>query len=212
MTAVLLLVAAVCGLLHVRADYRQDWPTTYLFKPLTMAAIIGLVAAGGPIEAPYRVMVLAALGLSLVGDVLLMLKPARFLAGLTAFLLAHIVYAFAFATRVVEVHVAAMAVPAVIGAAMFGIIWRGAGRMAVPVFFYIAAIAAMVAASFSAAIEMPDPGRLAAAAGALLFLASDATIGIARFRRHFNRAQAIILGSYYPAQALIALSAGSLYS
>ena len=94
---------------------------------------------------------------------------------------------------------------------MFVLIRRGTGRMAVPVGVYIAAIAGMVAASLSAALEQPDPGRLAAAAGALLFLFSDATIGYARFRRGFRQAQALILGTYYPAQALIALSAGSLY-
>jgi uncharacterized membrane protein YhhN len=211
LTAALLLAAALFGFLHIRADYRHDWPKTYVFKPLTMLAVIGIVAVGDHGGGFYRGAVLAALALSLAGDVFLMLKPARFLAGLTAFLFAHLVYVGAFVSRVSEFQPLAVAVPLAVGVLMFALIRRGTGRMAAPVGVYIAAIAGMVATSLSAALEQPDPGRLAAAAGALLFLFSDATIGYARFRHRFHQAQAVILGTYYPAQALIALSAGALY-
>lgn len=211
MTGLLLLAAAVFGLLHIRADYRQDWRQTYIFKPLTMLAIIGVAVVGGAEDGFYRNAVLAALLLSLIGDIFLMLKPARFLAGLAAFLLAHIVYAAAFSSRMETLNVTAVIATVTSGAVMFLLIRRGAGRLAVPVAVYTAAIAAMVATSVSAALDVPEPGRLAAAIGALLFLFSDGTIGYARFRHRFHLAQALILGTYYPAQALIALSAGVLY-
>lgn len=211
MTALLLLAAAVFGWLHIRADYRQDWRQTYIFKPLTMLAIIAVVVIDGTQGGLYRNAILTGLLLSLAGDVFLMLKPARFVAGLTAFLLAHIVYVTAFSSRMQAVDVTAVVATAATGAVMFFLIRRGAGRLAVPVAIYTAAIAAMVATSISAALDVPDPGRLAAAMGALLFLFSDAMIGYARFRCRFHLAQALILGTYYPAQALIALSAGMLY-
>ncbi len=213
MTLLLLLAAAILGSLHIRADYRQQWSLTYVLKPLTMLAIIGLVLSSGVGEMGfYRLSVIAGLLLSLIGDVFLMLRPSRFLAGLTAFLLAHIVYATAFVSRVEAVHPLALGLPALAGLAMFVLIRRGAGRMALPVGIYILAIVGMVGTSLSAAIDQPDAGRMAAAAGALLFLLSDATIGVVRFHTRFHQGQAIILGSYYPGQALIALSAGALFA
>lgn len=213
MTLLLLLAATVLGSLHIRADYRREWSRTYVLKPLTMLAIIGLALSSGAGETGfYRVAVIAGLVLSLIGDVFLMLRPSRFLAGLSAFLLAHVVYVSAFFSRVEAFHPLALGLPAFAGLAMLMLIRRGAGRMVLPVAVYILAIAGMVGTSLSAAIDQPDPGRLAAAAGALLFLFSDATIGVVRFHTRFHLGQALILGSYYPAQALIALSAGALYA
>jgi uncharacterized membrane protein YhhN len=213
LTVFLLLAAAVLGSLHIRADYRQQWSLTYILKPLTMVAIIGVVVSSGVGEMGfYRLAVIAGLVLSLIGDVFLMLRPSRFLAGLSAFLLAHIVYVTAFFSRLEAFHAVALGLPAFVGLAMFMLIRRGAGRMALPISIYILAIAGMVGTSLSAAIDQPDAGRLAAAAGALLFLFSDATIGVVRFHTRFHLGQALILGSYYPAQALIALSAGALFA
>jgi uncharacterized membrane protein YhhN len=213
LTLILLLAAALLGSLHIRADYRQQWSLTYVLKPLTMLAIIGLVVSSGVGEMGfYRLAVTAGLVLSLIGDVFLMLRPSRFLAGLSAFLLAHIVYVTAFFSRVEAFHPLALGLPAFAGLAMFMLIRRGAGRIALPIGIYILAIAGMVGTSLSAAIDQPDAGRLAAAAGALLFLFSDATIGVVRFHTRFDLGQALILGSYYPAQALIALSAGALFA
>jgi uncharacterized membrane protein YhhN len=48
------------------------------------------------------------------------------------------------------------------------------------------------------------------AAGAVLFMISDAVLGYARFRHRFRAAQAIILGTYYAGQWLIASGAHAL--
>jgi uncharacterized membrane protein YhhN len=54
----------------------------------------------------------------------------------------------------------------------------------------------------------PFPGvsGLLAAAGAALFVASDSALAVNRFVRHFRRADALVLGAYFAAQTLIALS------
>lgn len=211
MSAALLAAAGISGFLHIRADYRREWTLTYIYKPLTMLLILGLALQGGQ-PGTYRYAIVTGLTLSLVGDVLLMLKPARFVPGLTAFLFAHLAYLVGFAYASQGLHLIASAIALLTGLIMLRSLWPGLGRLRLPVTLYVAAIVAMVAAAFSAALEAPSAYRLAAAAGALAFLISDATLGVARFRKPFRAAQALILSSYYLGQSLIALSAGSLYS
>jgi uncharacterized membrane protein YhhN len=208
----LLGAALAFGLLHILADYRQQWLRTYFFKPVAMIAIIGLVFVDGAPDNPYRWWILAGLALSLAGDVFLMLRPARFLPGLFSFLLAHLAYISAFLYSLERLHWSAILPATAAGIIMLSLMWSGLRKLKIPVVIYIAAIVGMVAAATSAALDLPTDGRIAAAAGSVLFLGSDACIGLARFRRAFPAAQALILGSYYPAQALIALSAGGLYS
>lgn len=212
MSWVLLVAALAFGALHVHADYRREWGRTYIYKPLTMLGIIGLVFVSDGPESAYRWWILAGLILSLAGDIFLMLRPARFLAGLGSFLLAHMAYVGGFLQRLDSLHLPATALACIAGAGMLRILWPGLGRLRFAVLLYVTAIVAMVAAALTAALEAPSPGRSAAAAGALLFLVSDACLGFARFRHRFPAAQGLILGTYYPAQALIALSAGALYA
>ena len=211
MSAALLAAVGISGFLHIRADYRCQWTLTFIYKPLTMLLILGLALQGSQPD-PYRYAIVTGLILSLVGDVLLMLKPARFLAGLTAFLLAHLAYLVGFAYASQGLHLIASAIALMTGLIMLRSLWPGLGRLRLPVIVYVLAIVAMVAAAFSAALETPSAYRLAAAAGALAFLISDATLGVARFRQPFRAAQGLILSSYYLGQSLIALSAGALYA
>jgi uncharacterized membrane protein YhhN len=51
-----------------------------------------------------------------------------------------------------------------------------------------------------------DAGSASALAGALLFVASDSALAWNRFRAEFKSAQAVVLGTYFAAQLLIALS------
>ena len=212
MTWALLGAVLAFGLLHIRAGYRRQWQLTYIYKPLTVAAIIGLAFVHGLPDNPYRWWIVIGLLLSLVGDVFLMLRPARFQAGLFSFLVAHLAYVNAFGHRAEHLHLAAGLTATAAGFIMLALLWPGLKALKWPVVIYVAAIVAMVTTATSAALEVPSPGRLAAAVGSALFLASDACIGFSRFRQSFPAAQALILGSYYPAQALIALSAGPLYS
>ena len=211
MSWALLGAALALGVLHILADYQRQWPRTYVYKPAAMVCIIALAMTAGTPSDLYRWAVLTGLLLSLVGDVFLMLRPAHFLAGLSSFLLAHLAYLAAFSSRIGIVDWPSTAAAIAAGTGMLYVLWPGLGRLRAPVTLYVAAIAAMVATAVSAAMSAPDPGRTAAAVGALLFMASDACLGFARFRRSFPAAQGFILSSYYPAQALIALSAGSLY-
>ena len=51
-----------------------------------------------------------------------------------------------------------------------------------------------------------EAGSALALAGALLFVASDSALALNRFKGEFKGAQAVVLGTYFAAQWLIALS------
>jgi uncharacterized membrane protein YhhN len=97
-----------------------------------------------------------------------------------------------------------------LGVAIYAYLRPGLGTLRLPVLAYVAAIVTMVWTAVTAWTTHGGPGAAAAAAGALFFLASDTSLGIARFRHRYPGAQAVTLGTYYLGQWLIALSAGPL--
>src|SRR3972149_1015192 len=64
----------------------------YVAKPAVMVALIGAAVALSPAAPAIVPWFVAAVALSLVGDVALMLPRERFVGGLVAFLLAHMAY------------------------------------------------------------------------------------------------------------------------
>jgi len=92
----------------------------------------------------------AALAFSLLGDVFLMLRRQRFLAGLWSFLFAHLAYVAAFDTLSSDgATIAVGAVVAAAGGAVFirmrrGMDEHGQPELAAPVFVYLVSIGAMV--------------------------------------------------------------------
>jgi uncharacterized membrane protein YhhN len=208
---------AISGALAVACELSGRRRGLYVFKPLTTALIIAMFAAGAG-SAPRDVLwylVGAGLVASLVGDVLLMLESERFVAGLVSFLVAHVLYAAAFAGRVVAAEGFAtraeywvpLALLAVYAVATYRYLAPGLGALAAPVAAYVAVITAMgwqAAAGYALA---RDAAALSAFAGATLFMASDTLLAVDRFRRRLPAAQAYALGTYFAAQWLIAASA-----
>jgi uncharacterized membrane protein YhhN len=205
--AALSLAALILGTIHIVADHRRAWITTWWSKPATVLAILALVLLlARPLDG-YAGLIAAGLVASLVGDVFLMLRPARFLAGLIAFFVAHLIYIAAFAGQVAPGPAWLAAMLIVAGALVYRLLWPGLGGLRGPVLAYVLAIMAMVWTAVSVWLARPDAASAAAAAGALLFLASDTSLGVARFRHRYPGAQAVTLGTYYLGQWLIALSA-----
>lgn len=189
----------------VDGEYRgRNWQL-YVCKPLTTVLIaLGALLMDGGV---YRWLILAGLAFSLAGDIFLMLPRDRFLPGLASFLVAHLFYIAAFSQGLnwAWPPLWTVAVLAAVWAASMLILLPGARGQRLPVAVYVLVILLMVAAAFARA---GLPGNLAwfAIAGALLFALSDTVIGINRFVRPFRAAEGIILGTYFPAQALIVLS------
>src|SRR5690606_15697068 len=92
LTITLLVAAAVVAVVDWIAVARGDRRTEYIAKPLTMVVLIGAALVLDPAHGTARTWFVAALALSLLGDVFLMLPRDRFVPGLASFLLAHIAY------------------------------------------------------------------------------------------------------------------------
>jgi uncharacterized membrane protein YhhN len=181
----------------------------YLFKPLTTALII-LLAFQLPADPAgrYRIAILVGLFLSLGGDIFLMLPSDRFIAGVAAFLAAHLAYLTAFTSIVpFAASPVAFAVIAGIVVAILLALWRSLpARMRAPLVIYAVVLGAMAAQAISQAIALGSAAAAAGAVGAVLFLASDSVLVTNRFARPFRFAPLVVLGTYYAAQVLIASS------
>ena len=100
---VLIGLALVAAVLDWRAVAREDIRGEHVFKPLTLALLIGAALfLRGDVDGLRWALTLGALGFSLVGDVFLMLRPQRFVAGLGSFLVAHLAYVGAFRTLALD--------------------------------------------------------------------------------------------------------------
>lgn len=177
----------------------------YVCKPGTMLALIAAALLLDEATSPRRTWFVVALVASLAGDVLLMLPRDRFVAGLGAFLGAHLAYIGGLLQEDVAWGAAALGA-LVLGASVGPLgarIVAGARardpRLALPVATYIVVIASMAALAVAV-------GQPLAAAGALSFVASDALIGWTRFVTPLTRAPVAIMVTYHLAQALLVLS------
>jgi uncharacterized membrane protein YhhN len=208
---------AVSGALAIRSELRGQRRGVYLFKPLTMGFVFAMLLVEGARGAPGVGSYLVGAGLvaSLVGDVFLMLESDRFVAGLVSFLVAHLFYIAAFAERAASVEGfasrAAFWAPLAAFAAYAVVVFRylapKLGALEVPVAAYVAVITVMGWQAAAASALVCDARSLTALAGAVLFMASDSLLAIDRFGRRLPAAQALILGTYFAAQWLIAASA-----
>ena len=207
-TAILSTLVLATALFTIRAEHEGDRPRVYIFKPLTTALLI-LVAlqSGHETAAAYKPLIVAGLLCSLAGDVFLMLPRDRFVAGLVSFLFAHLFYVAAFTLDGGRAPRARAALPLVVyGAVMLRLLWPRLGRLKAPVVVYVAVILLMAWQAANRWLASGDGGSASALVGALLFVASDSALAWARFRGGFGGAQAVVLGTYFAAQWLIALS------
>lgn len=197
------------------AVLRVNKPLEYVCKPVTTLALLGVAVLLEPFDDTVQLWFVAALGLSLVGDVLLMLARDLFLEGLLAFALAHGAYIAGMAASD-ELEPERLGVGTVVSLAVLGLVglriaagaFRSQRQMTLPVVVYMLIIAAMLVA----AVGM---GRPAAVVGAGFFVASDALIGWSRFVRpawsepqpgDSNRAPLFIMVTYHIGQAGLVLS------
>lgn len=208
MAAWLPALALASGALHIGAEYRGPRALAYVCKPLATGLILGVaLTASAPVAPHYATLVAFGLLFSLAGDVFLMLPRDRFLYGLASFLVAHLLYIAAFSSVAGAGFAPVALAPWLVAASvLLPLLWPHFGRMRAPALVYMAAILAM---GWRASAQWQASGEswsALALAGALLFVVSDTALAWNRFRRPFRAAQLVVLGSYYPAQLLIALS------
>jgi len=207
-TAAILLVAA-----GVAATF--DWWSVatdrlgveFLAKPAVIICLIGVALAieidpGGATNV-QRGIIIAALGASLVGDVVLMTPDARFEAGLAAFLLAHLLYIGALAS---DFEVApALVAAGLIVALGFGVVpqllaaVRQHGRLiTAAVTAYIIVVSAMGVVAAGTALVITG-------IGGALFVTSDALLGWGRFIGPAPGGRVLVHATYHLGQTGLVL-------
>jgi uncharacterized membrane protein YhhN len=177
-----------------------------LVKPVPVAILAWLVFTERPDV--YGRRLVAGLVLSAVGDALLA-TDEHFLAGLSAFLAAHLAYAFAFLSDERRLRAERM---------LPFVVWIVAARvylqpnlytMAGPVTVYMVAIGLMMwrAAARVGRKGAPTPAEWSALAGAVLFGLSDTVLAVNRFRAALPLADYVVILLYWAGQYGIARSA-----
>ncbi len=206
--ALLCLLALTSAIACIGAYEIGRDSTARLFKPLTMVLILA-VAVQPSLSTPplYRKLVVAGLCFSLAGDVFLMLPAERFIAGLASFLVGHLLYVAAFAEAAVLDPMPLLPILGGAGA-VYAVLYPHLGKLRGAVLIYVAAIVAMAWLATGRWLAVGQLGSLLACIGAILFMASDAALAINRFVRSLPRSPTVVLGTYFPAQMLIALSVG----
>ncbi len=204
---VLAAVVAAGALLTLAGKYADVAWLVWVFKPLTTALLCWVAWRRGRGRDGYARLVTAGLLLSLAGDTLL-IAPSMFVAGLLAFLLAHLCYIGAFATGVgFFPRRQPFAAAAVVAGAVLLVLWPSLpGSLRIPVLAYVVALGVMVGQAHARAAIAALRENRRAAAGASLFLLSDALLAIDRFHTPFVAAPLLVLGTYWAAQTLITLS------
>jgi alkenylglycerophosphocholine/alkenylglycerophosphoethanolamine hydrolase len=180
-------------------------------KPLVVVLLAAWVVSEEPTSAGW--LVVTGLLLSGIGDLMLLPRFDRFLAGLAVFLAAHLAFVSAFVRSIDTASFSV--VPLLLGAGVAIGMWivvgqriAGAARIRAPrlgaaVAAYIAALSLMLIAGFAV-------GSTILAAGALVFATSDALLGWNRFVATLPHGRLLTHVPYHVGQGLIAIWAVGL--
>jgi uncharacterized membrane protein YhhN len=205
-TVIAAVVAAACIALVLLLS-RGHGVAAIAAKFVASTAFLALAIHAGAFASLYGRLVLAGLALSWCGDMFLTSQAREaFLAGLGAFLLAHVAYLAAFTTRGLDRRwLFVAAVPIAITAVFVGT-WLGPYTppdMAIPVRTYIVVISLMVV--FAVATHGASRAWLIVG-GAIAFYLSDLSVASLRLVQTEYATYVVGLPLYYGAQVCLALS------
>jgi uncharacterized membrane protein YhhN len=156
-------------------------------------------------------LILAALGLSLIADAVLMSESSDLFAhGLIFFLGTHILYNIVFATGY-SFLLSDILSGAILIVLMVFLIYKfhksgNLGKMLLPVIVYVSALSLIVFFSVNGYMRIHDISHAMMMWGAILFYISDAILGWNQFIKYFKFGTFYIWLFYAPGQFLIALS------
>jgi uncharacterized membrane protein YhhN len=206
---------ALAGLAAVAVAAPLDWWSVavggrrreWVLKPLVLVLLIVTAWLMGGYESAAGWWLLAALALSLAGDVALLSRSdPSFAVGLGGFLLAHLAFVVAFAHLGMPRAdlgavglVLVLAMTAVVGRRVVPAARREAGpALGGAVAAYLVVIGVMVVAAFAS-------GQPLVALGATAFMASDAVLALNRFVRPRRFGPLAVMVTYHLGQVLIVL-------
>lgn len=180
MVPVVLVLIAAAAAADWWSRWRDDDRVEVWAKPTTTVLVIVLALVAGGDVGPVLLTVIA-LVLCLVGDVALLPQIDRFVVGLAAFLLGHLVFVAALAAVGLDVPLLALLALCLVGPGV-AVVGRRIVRAAAvssselvgPVIAYLAVISAMVVVAWATGIA-------AAIVGSTAFIVSDSVLGWRKF-------------------------------
>lgn len=184
-------------------------------KPfLVISLLLFYLTAKAKNSSPLSKLIISALVFSWIGDILLMLQgqfSGLFIFGLAAFLIAHISYIFGFRKARFdepgEINLSFVRTRVVflllIGGALIYMLYPNLEELLIPVVLYTIVIIAMGISALLRRGRTPDKSFIMVYSGALLFIMSDAMLGINKFMNPIVQARALIMATYITAQFLI---------
>lgn len=210
-SVLIVCLAAVFIIRHAAVYFKLEF-IRLTATPL-VTYLICTIAAVGVYRCGDRAgwLILAALGISLVADTLLMVEKADvFVHGLLFFLAAHVLYIIVFSANY-SFLVSDIACGGLLAAMLIFLVKRfrgegNIGELTVPVIIYITVLSLTVFFSFNAAVLSPTRTNILRAAGSLCFYVSDAILGWNEFVRPVNNWNIYVWSFYAPGQFMFALS------
>lgn len=201
-TLVLLAVACAAAVAFLVGHWLDDATLRLVVKPIPVACAVVFVALHG--RGIYAWLIGVGLVLSIAGDVLLEIPDGSFVAGLVAFLVAHLAYIGAALTDTTRPAVLRSIPVGIYCTAVYVALFWGMGDLAVPVAIYVAVIGVMVW-RMAARVDGRRDVNLALA-GAILFALSDSLIAVRKFSGDFTGIREAIILLYWLGQAGITAS------
>lgn len=203
------VVTVVLAVVDWVAVWRRLPVLRWFTKPGTMVALIVVAVLLDPADPAIRAWFVAALVLSLAGDVFLMLPEKWFVAGLGSFLLAHVAYvaglllAFRSGWWLTAGLVLVAGFATWVGRKVLTAVAEADSALVGPVVAYIAVISAMVVVAFGT-------GSGWAIAAALLFYGSDSLLAWDRFVESLRLGPLAVMVTYHLAQVSFVVSLATL--
>jgi uncharacterized membrane protein YhhN len=176
-------------------------------KGLTTGLVLLLASSNKQISR-LGARVVTALFFCLLGD-LALLWEGGFLFGLGFFLIAHVLFIRAFKARFgIKFHWIALLITASLAISTLYFIWPNvSGILQVAIIGYVAVIGIMSSLSMSIALNRRSKIRTQLGLGGLLFMISDAFLGINAFAIPIPFASILILTTYWGAITSLAIAA-----
>ncbi len=209
----LLFVFLTLGELLAVTVFRETPLIAYIFKPSLMIAL-GLWYARFSREngMKFNQFLGGAIFFSLLGDFFL-LNPDNFLAGLGAFLIAHILYILAFyRDNAYPVFFQRDRLPwalviGIYGAFLLAVLTPGMGKFQTPILIYAVAILTMLLTLLNRWKYVPSKSFWSVMAGGCLFVLSDSLLAVNKFVAPIAWSGLWIMATYAAGQFLIVTGA-----
>ena len=211
------LAAVVLAVLRLRieADPTGSGEQSYVYRPLAMLAI-ALVAmvAPEPVSVFYKGAIVLALLLALLGETVMMVKGTPLMVGVIFVSFCALLYFFAFGSTVdLQWPTPWVLLIVLYVGAVYYLLGSRLGEFWFPGIIFMLLLALATWMALEAFVQVRQPWALVGLVGVVALDGAATLLGVNEFRDGFRDSRLTMLGLYYLAQLLIAISVwGTLLS